>query len=72
MSQTIHLIFLSSFILFAITVKEQIIQPCYTAGRQNEAVEQKLLCISRFMSNDLSDGPIVKKDIYKIGSIREI
>lgn len=42
MSQTIQLIFSSLFILFAITVKEQILQPCYTAGKKNniKALEQ--------------------------------
>ena len=68
MFQTIQRIFLSLFTLFAITVKEQILQPCYTAGKKNniKALEQLLrnYCISLVDVNicdDLSDGLIGKK-----------
>ena len=68
MSQTIQRIFLSLFILFAITVKEQILQLCYTAGKTNniKALEQLLrnYCTSLVGFNicdDLPDGLIGEK-----------
>lgn len=78
MSQTTRRIFSSLFILFAITVKEQILQPCYIAGRKsNIKVLEQLLrnyfkSVDFNISDDSSDELIGTKNLDKIGPIREI